>query len=252
MVLCFVVALVGCGGESSETTRSRRSTTTTTTSTSTSTTPRRSAADDLAAYFDAARATDERLTIAARLVNAGIGPDELRFDQATVDAISAAEPKVAAAAIPAGLEPDLLRAVMLVQNDLASRHAALVRIEVGTFPAGEYQAQYVLTCLGNGSGAKARFTTDLAAAEAAAASAPPVVVAPADSRAAAEVAIRLQDIAIQNLGCDSCGGAVPPELAPITWQQEPGEPPWDGRIGDLQFRARYTAENGWEVQLNAC
>ena len=96
---------------------------------------------------------------------------------------------------------------------------------------------------------------DLAAARAAAAAAPPVVVAASDSRAAAELALRIYWTDLAN-GCAAGGGgylATKPIV--VVWKSEPqvgGGPPWDGRADDLPFRATYAAPTGWKIELNAC
>ena len=214
------------------------------------------AADDLGAYFGAAQASSSALAAAAKKINGGVGRDRLSFDQATVDAVAAADPAPAARLIPAGLDPGLLRAVLLTQSELTSRYFAMRRVRTGTFPTNEPEAKDVLLCLGLGANPAARFAADLASAKALAKSLPPVTKVEADSRPAAELAIRLQDILLRNSGCDSCGGTVVTELAPITWGQQPAPPPgvspWDGDIGGIAFRSSHTPTDGWQVELGAC
>lgn len=255
--LVFTVTTVGCGGggtgKESVKTHASSSTASSTTTTST-TTVAPSAADNLAAYFEAADSVHRNLAAAAIKINGGVSTSRVSFDQATVDAVAAADPAPAGVLIPPGLDPALLRAVLLTQSELVSRHSAMVRVRVGTFPANEADAKDVLLCLGQGAGAAAKFPTDLASARALAASTPPLTPVSSDSRAAAELAIRLQDITLRNRGCDSCGGAVLTELLPIVWAQLPswpGAPPWDGNIGGVAFRATHDAE-GWHIKLNAC
>ena len=257
-VVLVTVVTMGCGDGTKQdsVTRTRRSTSTSTTSRASTTTRAPSAADDLAAYFAAAETTDQALAAAARKINAGVGADRLSFDQATVDAVAAADPNPTAKLIPTGLDPALLRAVLLVQSELTARFFAMRRVRVGTFPKNEFEAKDVLMCLGLGANPAAKFEADLAAAEGLAASLPPATPAAADSLPASELAIRLADILLRNSGCDSCGGAVITELAPIRWGQQPppapGVPPWDGDIGGIPFRAGFTAEAGWRIELNAC
>lgn len=253
VALVFIVTAVGCGGGSGkQSVKTRASSSTASSTTTTRVAP--SAADNLAAYFEAAEAVHRKLAAAAIKINGGISTSHLSFDQATVDAVTAADPTPAGALIPPGLDPVLLRAVLLIQNALVSRHSAMRRIRVGTFPTNEYEAQDALLCLGNGATPAAKFPADLAAAKALAASAPPLTPVASDSRAAAELAIRLDDIGLRNQGCDTCGGAVFTDLLPIVWAQQPsaiGERPWDGTIGDIPFRATHGAE-GWHIELNAC
>ena len=252
MVLLPAIAL-GCGGGSKKSVRTAHRPSSTTASTTTSTTTRApSAADSLAAYFSAAEATSQALAAAARKINGGVGRDQLSFDQATVDAVAAVDPAPAAKLIPAGLEPTLLRAVLVTESELVSRFFALRFVRVGTFPTGQPEANQMLECLGNGASPAAKFAADLASARALAASLPPVSPPAPDSRPAAELAIRLSDIQLRNLGCESCGGAVITDLAAIVWKQTPGDPPGDGTVGDIPFRATYSPTSGWSVELMAC
>lgn len=253
IVLLAVIA-VGCGsGTKKDSVKTTRRSSSTTTSTTTTRAP--SAADSLAAYFGAAEATSHALAAAARKINEGVGRDRLSFDQATVDAVAAADPAPAAKLIPAGLDPALLQAVLLTQSELTSRYFAMRRVRTGTFPTNELEAKDVLLCLGLGANPAARFAADLAAAKALAGSLPLATPIAADSRPAAELAIRLQDLLLRNSGCDSCGGSVVTELTPIVWAQQPswsGDLAWDGNIGGIAFRAIYAPTDGWRIELNAC
>jgi hypothetical protein len=261
ILLAFVVIAAACGGSGGQTVKTRttgssRPSTTSTTATGATTSTRAapSAAHDLAPYFAAAGSVDQKLAAAAKRINGGIGTDAYTFDQATVDAVAAADPSRAAALIPAGLAPDLLRAVLVTESELVSRYSAMRTVQVGTFPVGQHEATETLRCLANGAGPAARFPADLEAARALARSAPPVTPVAADSRAAAELAIRLQDVVLRNRGCESCGGSVVTQLTPIAWAQQsfgPGTEPWDGTIGGVLFRATHDAA-GWHVELNAC
>lgn len=226
----------------------------------------RTAADDLAPYFAAAQRVDARLKHAAELVNGGIGPDQLVVDQATVDAVHAIDEEEAAAEIPAGLPDDVLLKVLVVQNDLASRSAALGSVgrvdqylegTPGTYPIGGPGADSVLTCLRQGSEAAAQFATDVAAARTLASSYPAITVAAPDSHAAGEVAVYLALVRGGNYGCDSCGGSHFTTLDPVSWHYVPpdtatGIGAWDGDVGGMLFKATYEAGTGWAVELNAC
>ncbi|MGZ4712408.1 MAG: hypothetical protein ACXVJ7_17455 [Acidimicrobiia bacterium] len=253
-IVLLAVIVVGCGTETKKSVRTTHRSTSTTTSTTTTTRPR-SAADDLAGYFGAAEATSHALAAAARKINEGVGRDRLSFDQATVDAIAAADPAPAAKLIPAGLDPTLMQAVLVTQSELTSRYFAMRLIRVGVFPTNESEGKEMLLCLGLGASPAARFAADLTSAKALAASSPEVTSVTPDSRPAAELAIRLQDILLRNSGCASCGGSVITELAPVVWAQQPsfaGDRPWDGTVGGVRFRATYAPASGWSVELNAC
>jgi len=228
-----------------------------------------SAAADLAAYFSAAADLDRRLKVAAAAANGAIGAGAISISRSTLDAIAAADPSPAARRIPAGLAPDVLLPVLKVQNDLVSRFYAFRGFVVpaaatvpGTIPRTAPEpgslsdADYLLRCLGSGAPAAASFPADLAAARAAAGHSPPVAAVDPSSRAAAELAIRLQVILGVNSGCMSCGGGRITGLEPITWHHvaplTPEGRSWEGHFGGLLFTAQYSAGHGWTVTLNAC
>jgi hypothetical protein len=215
---------------------------------------RPTAARALHRFFAAAVRVDRRLHAAAILINGGVGSTSVHFPQATIDAIEAADPAASAATIPAGMRPDLLRAVVLVQSDLASRWYAFQPIREGLYGPPAYERGRVLACLANGAPAARRFRADLATARTLARSLPPVAVAPRDSRAAAEVAIRLAFIDKADGGCDSCGGYLATDPPQIVWRHIANAfgRPWDGTVGRILFRAGYRAGTGWAVVLNAC
>ena len=143
----------------------------------------------------------------------------------------AADPASAAAAIPAGLSPELLQLVMLVQSDLESRNVSLVgfqRVGTGTsVPLTDVDAQRAMSCLSNGAQGAASFGADLAHVRETARSSPPVTVASPDSRDAADVAVLLQFLVGLNLGCASCGGQRYTSLPTIVWY--PARGTRDGR-----------------------
>jgi hypothetical protein len=259
----------GCGSKSSSsstTVVSRPSSSTTQTTTESSTTAAiPSAANDLAAYFASVSDLDQRLKAAAAAANGAIGAKQITISQATIDTINAADPSVAAREIPAGLPPGVLLPVLTVQSDLTSRFYAFrgfvnadpgVIPRVNPTPGSMSAADYLLTCLGNGSQAAGSFSADMTAARTAASKAAPLVPIDPSSQAAADLAIWLHDISGENSGCMNCGGYRVTALAPITWHQvaplTPGGNPWDGDIGGGLFTAHYTVGQGWTVQTNAC
>ena len=216
------------------------------------------ASTTLAAFFAAAKQVDGRLRQAATLVNGGIGSDQIRRSQATIDALHALNPGEAAA-VPAGLPTGLLRHVLVVQSDLASRTDAVDRIlglwRPGLFPATDRPALLALRCLGQGAASAAQLSADLGAAETAAAS-PPVAVAPPESRSGEELAVRLESIRLRNNGCEQCGGVRVTQLEAVAWHEEPpalpGDRPWEGDIAGIAFRGTHTPAGGWQVELRAC
>ncbi len=219
LVLAALLAIAGCGGGSVAT---GPVTTSPAGSAPTGATPGRTAADDLAPYFNAAQSMDRQLAAAAVLVNGGIHAGTMQFDQATLAAITAIQPRTLGAKIPPGLPPELERRVLLMDSELVSRRAAFNEVLRGT--AG---SAYVVRCLANGAPAAARFASDLAAARSLATQTPPVAAQPHDSRAAADLAITLQYIEGVNTCCGSCGGVLLTQLPRISWAPTQG---WDGTI----------------------
>jgi hypothetical protein len=254
-----LIALVGAGCTSTPASgpQGTGSTSTMTPTPSTSTTRPLSALDNLAPFFSASAHVDANLKAAASAVNGGIRSDRIVFDQATVGAVEAANPAAAANAIPAGMTPALLQSVLVVYNDLVSRRAAFNGVKVGSFTPTAFDYTYNRQCLHNGAAAAAQYATDVAAARSLAATLPHFTVAPGDSRAAAEVAVRIMWIGGGNNGCANCGGYIIKDLVPITWYPTrvtpPGSPtPADGTIDTIPFSGTYVPGKGWDVVLQAC
>jgi len=256
-----VAGLSACGGEDDAVSTITEASGTTP-STTASTTRGPSAADDLVAFFDAVETADRNLKVAADAVNGSIGIDTITVEQSTIDAVDRAEPAAVAAAIPAGLQPAVERAVLLVYSDLVSRFAALRQSSClvgGTRPRSELDP----LCFSQGHAAAKRMPGDVDAARATAGASPRVVVPAPDTRAAAEVRIRVALIDGTNRGCDSGGGFIATEPISIRWYANPSVnpdtpeiPPLDGEVsgagGGVGFWATYAPRTGWTVQLNAC
>jgi hypothetical protein len=167
--------------------------------TSTTAPPAPSAATQLVAFFAAAEHADSQLHHAAALVNGDIGAASMRFAPATIAAVRGIELAPVASALPAGLPAGMLRKVLVVYGDLASRTDAFNGVRgYGSsgreLPIGGPESQSVLRGLRNGSPAAARFNADLAAARTLAQQIPRVTIAARDSRAALELALRLQSM----------------------------------------------------------
>jgi hypothetical protein len=181
------------------------------------------AAGSLAQFFAAAQADDARIRGAARAVNREIGPTSVRFSRATVDTVEASRPDRTARAIPAGMNADLLRTTMIVYADLATRSSALnpeldfIDIDGSRRPRTDRYVGIFLDGLHRGSLTARAYPTDLTAARALAAVSPPILPARPDSRAAAELAVRIAHIK----GANSCDSGNPPVLrylVPVVWR----------------------------------
>lgn len=217
------------------------------------------ASDDLAPFFSAAVELDGALKRAAAAINGSITRTEYVVDRRTVDLVQETRRQidVVEAAIPAGLEPELLRATLLVFSDLVSRSYAMSPWDwppppgQETVPLGE---GYVLSCLGRGSAAAARYPSDLAALQVLAPSAPPVAAVAPDSDAARDLAVRTAAIVNANSCCEGCGGTVVTRLAEITYRDDPLVDPQtgdrtDGYINGAPFQVDYSDQAGWTAAI---
>lgn len=224
--------------------------------------PRASAVGQLTAYLTAAGTADAQLKYTAVMVNQLIGPDVIRFSAAEVNAVKAARAATDAAgkAIPAGLSPELLRRALLAYSDLESRTDAFARVVRRSqpsppLPRDSDEGRDFMAALGHGAPAAARFASDLAAVgDLAAATAPGATAAP-DSRAAAEVAVRITQIRLANSGCDSTGGQLFTTLHPLTWHPAGvlgTDIRSDGTIDGTPFSVTYHPGSGWTALIYAC
>jgi hypothetical protein len=211
----------------------------------------------LAPFFTAARAADTRIRAAAQAIDrGGIGRSTIHFDRSIRDLLKASFPADAAAAIPAGLDPDLLRAVLRVHSELVARSAAFNRVDEFVYepvPRTDRRSLELLNGFAAGSGIARRYPADLAALRELATASPPIRPARPDSRQAAERALHLAMISEANSGCGGNGGAVYTTLRPITWKTittDYGR--FDGTIAWIMFTAKYMPSTGWKVELNAC
>jgi hypothetical protein len=217
-----------------------------------------SATGQLAPFVAAAGQADGQLRHAARLVNGEIGSTSMRFTPATLAAIRDLSTMPAARAIPADLPAGLLRAVLVVYGDLASRRAAFGGIEryghSGELTIGRHDANEVLRGLHNGAPAAARYGADLAAMLSLAQQTPPLSLALPDSRDAAELALRLSSIDKHNGCSDLFGGYAPAVLESVIWHSGAGQRSghYEGTIDTVRFEADYGAEHGWEINIHAC
>jgi hypothetical protein len=228
-------------------------------STSTTAPPAPSAATQLAAFFAAAQHADSQLHHAAALVNGDIAATSMRFTPATTAAMRGIELAPVASALPAGLPTEMLREVLVVYGDLASRTDALNGVRAygssgRELPIGSLEAQSVLRGLRNAAPAAARFNGDLAAARILAQQTPLVIIAAPDSRAALELALRLQSISLRNSCDEDFGGYAPTSLETIVWQPSTDQHSshYQGLIGGIRFAADYTVQHGWKINIYAC
>ena len=265
LLAVITVSLAGCGhaaapphGVGTPATSSRPAAGSAAASTRATSPPAPSEASRLAVFMTAAGQADSQLRHAAVLVNAGIGTTSMRFTPAAVAAVGALSNAPAARAIPAGLPVELLRRVLAVYGDLSSRNGAFGGVRLfgqpeRELPVGGQDARDILRGLHNGAPAAARFGTDLAAVGSLAQQTPPLAVAAPDSRAAAELALRLTSIDKRNHCSYQFGGFAPTQLETVTWQPASKySRHYDGTISGGRFQADYTAAHGWQININAC
>jgi len=272
--LLLTLATVSCGSPSGAGSSSPGATTASGSSSATAasratTTP--SAANALEAFFAAADQQDAQLRSAADLINNGVSASRITLSMSTKTAVAAIDPAIVARTIPAGLDPQLQRAVLVVYSELDSRRQAMRRVadlahEPGTSVLARNGTAVgggidLMRCLVNGAPAAARYTVDVASARALAQRIPAAASASPQSRAAADLALRIALINGHNIGCASCGGFVAAGLEPVTWQPSTvAGIHWDGTIGGsdstpaagIRFQATYLPGKGWQVRLNAC
>jgi hypothetical protein len=267
LMTIIVVGLAACGhaatappGGGTPATSSRPAPSSSPASAGATTPPAPSAARQLAAFIAAAGQADGQLRHAAVLVNADIGTTSMRFTPATLAAVRALGNAPVARAIPAGLPAELLRETLVAYGDLSSRAAAFggVRLygDAGReLPIGGQDAKSVLRGLHNGAPAAARFGADLAAVRSLAQQTPPVTVAAPDSRAAAELALRLHSMDLRNNCSEEFGGYAPTQFETVSWHPASDQHShhYEGIIGNGgRFQADYTTARGWQININAC
>lgn len=220
-----------------------------------------SALAQLAPFLDAVARADDDLRATAVLVNRGVRSDTVVLAPATVAAVRDLDTGGVARQIPAGAPTPILRSALGLEAGLSSRERAFVRVleyaDRSPLDRTSVEARDLLRCLANGAAPALAFPGDVAALRRLAAATPAFAVRPASSRAAADVAIRAAYARGHNEGCGECGGYAPRPmpLVPLRWtastSSESGRS-WDGTVGGIPFRARYTAKAGWSVELNAC
>lgn len=216
--------------------------------------PAPTAAADLAMFFAAADAADARIRAAAAAINRDIGPTTAHVRRSTRNLILASSPRPAAQAIPAGMTPDLQRAVLLIHSELVARAAAFNGVDTTqTLPLTDPDTVRMLGAFRAGSVIAHHYPADLATARALAQASPPIGTVSPNSRQAAELALQIAVINGENNGCANAGGYVYTAPRPVRWKTTVTDyGRFDGTIGGIMFAAAYTAANGWNVELNAC
>ena len=214
-----------------------------------------SASAAVAPFLAAARASDHKISAAAAAVNSSSHAQSFTFDQGTVDLVAGARPSAVGAAIPAGLDPALEKALLLVYSDLESRYAALHGescVQVGTFAAKDLNEH----CFTEGHAAAVRTDGDLAAAEQLAASTAAPQPAQPGSPAAAEPAVRVAYINGHNEGCGSHGGFVATGPIDVHFADAPASvdvgTAVNGQANGVNFTATYSGGTDWTVRFRAC
>ena len=210
--------------------------------------------DVLAPFFAAADTADAALAAAAAAVNDSYTGDQMTFTQATADLLNQARPSAVAAVIPAGLDPETERAVLLVYSDLESRFAALHGescVQVGTYTRAELDPH----CFTEGHAAVVAMPTDVAAARSTASSASAFTDAGPHSREAAEVALRVGYVDGNNEGCGSHGGFRATDPIEIVWSGDPsavdGAASAQGLTNGVGFTVSWAGDT-WSVRYQAC
>jgi hypothetical protein len=215
-----------------------------------------SVADQLDTFFTAAQRADTQIRAAAAQFNEGVTTKGITVQAKAYTALRAIDLQPVGRAIPGGLPAALQHKVLLVYSDLSARLNTFNPISrdssPGRFiPAGSDEYRYVMRALAGGATPAANFAGDLAAAR----SLPPIPVAPPNSHATAEVALRVLFINMLNGGCGSSGGHVYSTPAPIVWGSHASDGAGhtaDGTIAGIPFQANYHEGQGWHVAIWAC
>jgi hypothetical protein len=81
-----------------------------------------------------------------------------------------------------------------------------------------------------------------------------VTIAAPGTRAALELALRLQAISLRNNCSEDFGGYAPTSLETITWQPRTDQHSshYEGLVGGIRFSADYTVQHGWTISIFAC
>lgn len=225
----------------STSTRSQSSPTTTegTSTQPSATSARPSAYAQLGPFFVAAARMDQQLHTAAARINEA-GPPWYVLGEDVARSVRAADIENVSATIPGGMPRSLLRSVMLVESELASRRAAMAHFDVAhgyeSPPAGaesRFTTEALLSQLRYGFEAASRFDGDLAAARSLASSSASFARAPLGSRADMEVLLLTEYVRKGNFGCDGTGGFILRDLPRIVWNDASS-----GTIGGLPFVIR--------------
>jgi hypothetical protein len=195
-------------------------------------------------FVAAARTLDGQLHAAGQAINRA-GPPWPQISVTVAQAVTAADLTPVTEAIPAGLPEPLLQQTILVYSDLVSRRMSM-RFFGYTGPPPIADQKWMLSNLGHGASAAARFPNDLSHLIALAQSTGPVTVAPPTSIQAADRDLLVQYVEMSNSGCMNSGGQVYPTLPDITWTN-----PTSGQIGGVNFTATQ-AGTTWKIVLMAC
>ena len=251
--LSMTLVLTSCAGVAEDTTVTDQATTTTTTTPSTTTTTTAptttttrgpSAEDALGDFFAAAREADQEIAAAAEAFNAGFDAEEGTLTAEAKQTVIDLDIGRIDWLIPAGLSIELETAALTVYSDLISRQAALYGAGAYLDPYldpefAEQNLEYVITCLGYGHAANARFDDDLTEAiRQSRLEAPPPSLAP-DSAEAGILAVRAQSIVGYNTCCASCGGYIYTEPIPVDWDNRE-------EFFDAEF-----VDGHWQIGLRA-
>lgn len=233
-----------------------------TTGTTTAAPTRANALAQLEPFFAAAGGMDQQLRAAAQKIN-GEGPPWPTLSNEAARAVRAAELTAVKETVPGGMPEPLLKSVLQVYGDLATRRAAMNDFSFGwTYdpmmesPDSTLNTKTLLANLANGAAPAARFDADVATAKARATSTDAFTRARLGSRADMETYLYLEVVYKANFGCGSHGsessGSGTGSLLPIVWTSE-STGTIGGGLGAMPFEIRVEPEGTYtEDPIQVC
>lgn len=250
-VILMVVLLAGCGqatGTTTSTAPTSASVAPSPSAVATTVEPTQSAptaADDVAAFVAAARATDTALRDAEQAIGTLTAQPHFVVDQPVADLARAAGPALDSTwlALPPGAPDPLLEAAVRVAGGLEVRLDAIEGFSStwssdDLAPDGELSR--ALDCLDNGRVPAAGFADDVQALLTQASATAPVPSVAPDSAEALRISVIATWLHLENTASLACGGAGSYGSMPVvTWTVAPGAgEPITGMVDDTYFEAK--------------